>query len=175
MGMDEPTFRKGFSKMKPITIVQLATQFSLNGDVESYELTFEKIARENQLRVLGLESIDDQMKLFDSLERNDQASMVMEAIAEDPATDSLNQQLLDLYRDQDVDSLYMLIAMEDGIISDEQKRFLDDRNIQWIPLIEEMIIDKKTFIAVGAGHLGGPNGVIRLLEREGYILTPIDL
>ncbi|MBA2334195.1 MAG: TraB/GumN family protein [Blastocatellia bacterium] len=34
---------------------------------------------------------------------------------------------------------------------------------------------KPTFIAVGAGHLGGKNGVIRLLRARGYKLTPIKL
>ncbi|NVK65079.1 MAG: TraB/GumN family protein, partial [Flavobacteriales bacterium] len=29
--------------------------------------------------------------------------------------------------------------------------------------------------AVGAGHLGGPEGVIRLLEAKGYTLTPVKL
>jgi len=38
-----------------------------------------------------------------------------------------------------------------------------------------MIANKRCFIAVGAGHLGGPNGVIRLLEKEGYTLTPVEL
>ena len=35
--------------------------------------------------------------------------------------------------------------------------------------------DKKCFIAVGAGHLGGENGIIRLLQKEGFYLTPIYL
>ena len=60
-------------------------------------------------------------------------------------------------------------------MSSEQAEFLDNRNKKWVPQIMEMVADKKTFIAVGAGHLGGPNGVIRLLEREGYILTPVEL
>jgi len=39
-----------------------------------------------------------------------------------------------------------------------------------------LFIDQKTaFIAVGAGHLGGPEGVIRLLQKEGYTLTPVKL
>jgi len=32
-----------------------------------------------------------------------------------------------------------------------------------------------TFFAVGAGHLGGPNGVIRLLKKEGYTVTPVSV
>jgi uncharacterized protein YbaP (TraB family) len=37
------------------------------------------------------------------------------------------------------------------------------------------ITKNKCFIAVGAGHLGGENGVIRKLQKEGFTLTPIEL
>ena len=45
------------------------------------------------------------------------------------------------------------------------------RNKNWVPQIKELIADKKTFIAVGAGHLGGPNGVLRLLEKDVPVRT----
>jgi len=31
----------------------------------------------------------------------------------------------------------------------------------------------KSFYAVGAGHLGGENGLINLLLKEGYTVTPV--
>ena len=68
-----------------------------------------------------------------------------------------------------------MIQDEGGVISAESADFLDNRNAAWVPQIKEMIASKRCFIAVGAGHLGGPNGVIRLLEKEGYILTPVEL
>lgn len=46
-----------------------------------------------------------------------------------------------------------------------------DRNLKWIPKIEAMLRDPRTyFIAVGAGHLGGDHGVIALLEERGYAI-----
>jgi uncharacterized protein YbaP (TraB family) len=68
-----------------------------------------------------------------------------------------------------------MIQEEGGTISEEMSNFIDKRNENWVPKIKTFIADKKTFIAVGAGHLGGPNGVIRLLQKEGYTLTPIEL
>jgi hypothetical protein len=51
--------------------------------------------------------------------------------------------------------------------------FLTNRNKNWIPKIEEMIRSKKTFIAIGAGHLPGEEGVIDLLRKKGFIVKPI--
>jgi uncharacterized protein YbaP (TraB family) len=56
-----------------------------------------------------------------------------------------------------------------------QEALLDKRNQNWIPLIEKNITSKPTFIAFGAGHLGGKNGVVALLRAKGYTLTPIRL
>jgi uncharacterized protein YbaP (TraB family) len=67
----------------------------------------------------------------------------------------------------------MNILKAESVIVDEQSAFLDDRNSRWIPLIQQSMQKHPIFIAVGSGHLGGPNGVVRLLQREGYTLTPI--
>ena len=69
----------------------------------------------------------------------------------------------------------MMIDSEGGVIKDEQSVFLDNRNNNWVPQIETLIKNNRTFIAVGAAHLGGPNGVIRLLEARGYTLKPIQI
>jgi uncharacterized protein YbaP (TraB family) len=35
--------------------------------------------------------------------------------------------------------------------------------------------NQSILFAVGAGHLGGDNGVLKLLEKEGFTITPIQL
>ena len=173
--MSEEKFRKTMGGMKPFVVVQSATQLQFIGKTESYEMTFEKLARENGIEIKGLETLEEQMSLFDDLTREQQAEMVMEGIRNSDKTMELTKTMQQVYNRQNVDSLYILIEEEGGTISEEQSEFLDKRNEKWIPKIEAMISEKKTFIAVGAGHLGGPNGVIRLLEKRGYTLTPVEL
>jgi uncharacterized protein YbaP (TraB family) len=55
------------------------------------------------------------------------------------------------------------------------RAFLEDRNQRWIPKMTELMQDKSVFFAVGAAHLAGPEGVIELLIKKGYTLTPIKL
>ena len=78
--MSEPMFRMSFTKMKPFVVMQLATQLYFQGETESYELIFEKIAGENQMIKIGLETIEEQMSLFDNLSDIQQSEMLMEAI-----------------------------------------------------------------------------------------------
>lgn len=175
MKMTENTFRSTFSKFKPFVIVQLAVQMKFLGKTESYEQTIMELAKRNDVKIYGLETIDEQMAIFDSLSDEQQAEMVMENVRGTIDETQELKHLMQVYQDQDIDSLYSLIVNQDGVISEEQNSFLDERNQKWIPLIEFQINTQPTFIAVGAGHLGGPNGLIRLLEKKGYALSPIKL
>jgi hypothetical protein len=74
----------------------------------------------------------------------------------------------------------LLLAWENGDVkaiaaadadqgAQKQKAILDDRNVAWVPKIEKMLKERRTFfITVGAGHLAGPNGVPNLLRAAGY-------
>jgi uncharacterized protein YbaP (TraB family) len=173
--MDEAAFRATMSKMKPFVVVQMATQIHFMGKTESYEMKLEEIAKTNNLSISGLETIEQQMAFFDDLTKEQQAEMVMEGIRDSEKSIETMKEMEVLYQGQNVDSLYLMIQDEGGVISAESADFLDNRNADWVPQIKEMIANKRCFIAVGAGHLGGPNGVIRLLEKEGYTLTPVEL
>lgn len=173
MGLDETMFRTTFSKFKPFVVVQTATQMQFMGKTESYEMTFENLANKYQIKIAGLETIADQMKIFDNLSKSQQAEMVMSGIRDEEKTLAMTLKMQQMYARQRIDSLYSYIHSEGGVLAEEQNAFLDQRNRNWIPKIKEMVSNGKAFIAVGAGHLGGENGVIRLLEKEGYKLTPV--
>ena len=171
----ESQFKSSLGSMKPFVVIQLAAQMHFLGKTESYEMTLEAIAKENNIEIKGLETIEQQLSFFDNLSKEKQAEMVMEGIrnSHDLANSTLKMEKL--YNRQNVDSLYLMIHEEGGIISEEENTFLEERNVNWVPKIATFIQQKKTFIAVGAGHLGGTNGLIRLLEQEGYTLAPVEL
>jgi uncharacterized protein YbaP (TraB family) len=173
--MNEAQFRGVMTKMKPFVAVQLATQMHFFGQTESYEMTLEKLAKEHQLEIKGLETVEEQLNLFDGLSREEQTEMVMEVVRKPSEQYTETLTLEKLYQRQQVDSLYLMIVDSEVTIASENTRFIDDRNARWIPMIETYMTEKRSFIAVGAGHLGGPNGLIRLLQKRGYQLTPVKL
>ena len=49
------------------------------------------------------------------------------------------------------------------------RRLIEVRNRNWIPRIEGYLRSGKTyFVVVGAGHMGGPNGLLAMLRARGY-------
>ncbi|CAN5533404.1 hypothetical protein BH11MYX1_BH11MYX1_53680 [soil metagenome] len=47
------------------------------------------------------------------------------------------------------------------------------RNLDWMPKLEQLLEQDHVFVAVGAGHLQGPRGVIEMLKSRGYTITRI--
>lgn len=175
LGYTEEQLNTMFGKMKPFVLIQLMTKNAFGENPASYEMSLEKIAKEKEIEVEGLETVEEQMALFDSIPMKDQVKMVMSSLRNVDSSAIETQKLIDAYLKQDIDSLHRYMNQSDSEISGFEDEFLNKRNENWIPLIKQYIKKNKTFIAVGAGHLGGEKGVIELLRQEGYTLKPIDL
>jgi len=161
------------STMKPFTLFSLMLMKALPCDKQkSYELTFVEMAKEQSKEVLGLETIEDQMKVFDDMPDSVQAQMVMRYVDEFSSQRDEFNKLVENYKNQDLDALYQgILASPD--MAGAQDVLLFNRNRRWIPVISEAIKKEPVFIAVGAGHLPGEQGVIRLLQKEGYTVVPV--
>jgi len=165
-------------RMKPLF---LSTLFSgddeggskaSNGAMTSVEMELYRSARNRKLETAGLETTSYQMSIFDSIPYQAQAKMLVEGLrsTEVDSTSSGNQleELLKLYRDQDISAMQSMIADEGDGMSAYEEILLKKRNRNWISPMGRMMREKPTIFAVGAGHLGGPGGVVALLRKEGY-------
>lgn len=173
MGMKKEMFETQFGSMKPFMIMQLMTQMQFGDDTKSYELEFMKMAKEEDLEMLGLETIEQQVGFFDEIPKEDMADMIMMSIRDTSKTDQMTEDMTRLYHDQKTDSLLTFMLKSNPEMMKFEDLLLNNRNKDWIPKIEEIIKDKQAFIAVGAAHLLGDKGVIELLKKEGYELTPL--
>lgn len=175
LGYDEAKMRMAFSKMKPFVLLQLFAKDAFGENPQSYEMSLEKIANVEKIEVLGLETVEEQMGFIDGLSSEDQVNMIMEALQSDKDDTSETRKLIDMYLSQDIDAIHNY-TVSSGMSSPEfEESFLNKRNKNWISPIQKIIKKNKAFIAVGAAHLGGPQGVIELLRAEGYTLTPVKL
>ncbi|MEM1220465.1 MAG: TraB/GumN family protein [Bacteroidota bacterium] len=148
-----------------------------NSGTKSYELEILQLAKERNQEIDELETAEFQMSLFDSIPYQVQAEMLVDAIeAEGTSGEGSFDQMVELYKAQDIETMHSL-SLGEGEMNEDMAYFEEllivKRNQNWIPVIHRMMGEKPTLFAVGAGHLGGPKGVIRLLEAEGFTLTPL--
>jgi uncharacterized protein YbaP (TraB family) len=80
--------------------------------------------------------------------------------------------MIDVYKSKDIDKMQQM-SVEDKTFAEYESILLNDRNNNWVPVIIDHAKQKSTFFAVGAAHLGGQNGVINLLRKQGFTVKPI--
>ena len=141
----------------------------------SYEVEFMKIAKEQNEEVQGLETIEYQMGVFDSIPYKDQlddlVKMAIEGLEE---SKSEFIKISELHSNEDIEGLLKIMSESDDMTAKFKDELLDRRNQNWIPVIQEMSKQMPTFFGVGAMHLPGDKGVIKLLRKKGYTVEAVN-
>lgn len=152
--------------------------FALDCELDlGYDMLFVQEAKAKNKEIIGLESVNSQIQLLLS-QPDSEAKQAIEYMVThfDEVKTEMNK-MVTTYKSQDVQKLYDITQKT---FSDPKypqgnlEEFLDKRNIAWIPVIEKSIKQKPIFIAVGAAHLAGNNGVINLLRKAGYAVKAIN-
>jgi uncharacterized protein YbaP (TraB family) len=165
-------FDENFGNVKPFVLLQFILQSSLPEKTLSYEQLFEDFALDNKKQLFGLETADFQLGLFDKMSFEQQVQLVMESLKDVGNAKLKFEELEAKYLSQDLDALFKYVKEESKL---DNRDLLENRNLNWIPLMETMMENKVVFFAFGAAHLAGPEGVIELLINKGYQVTPIKL
>jgi len=124
-------------------------------------------------RVVGLETFERQYGVFDRLSQADQADLLA-ATAHDAAAGVEARQARE-WLIGDVAALERDSAT--GILADPELReaLQIDRNLAWDKQIEQMLADgEKPFVAVGAAHMFGAQGLPALLAKHGYTVRRVE-
>lgn len=135
-------------------------------------------AEEQKKKVHGLETVAEQLGVFEKMSIEDQVSMVADSVKYHGELEKAIEELLVVYlaRDlkglQDVNAKYMM--MNDKQLGDRiMDALIDTRNRRMVERMEARLKEGKAFIAVGAMHLPGDEGVLNLLTQRGYRVTAV--
>lgn len=140
-----------------------------------YDNFLAQTAVAKKMPVLGLETVEAQIAVIDSLPLDQQIKELNEMAANPEKVVGEFKTLYQTYLTQSSDDIYKFVASRMKTPGYSQAKMLDERNNNWIPVIEKNIAVTPSFIGVGSGHLGGKKGVVNLLRTKGYKVTPIKL
>ena len=56
----------------------------------------------------------------------------------------------------------------------EMEAMVDNRNREWVKKLPALFKEDSNFVAVGALHLAGKNGLVNLLRKEGFLVEAVD-
>lgn len=157
---------------KPYLLVPLLYQSMLGCTPIAFELELQKISKKDSTPVYGLETVEFQMQLFDSIPYEQQAKMLLKNLYEFEQSKKDLQKMVAVYKRKNIEEIKNSVK-NDKDFNKYEEVLLTSRNRNWIPLIANAAYLMPSFFAVGAGHLGGENGVLNLLQQKGYTITPV--
>jgi len=162
-----------FNKMKPFGLFSVVMMAALDCQPASWELQLIALAKKDSMAIAGLETVESQLAIFDTIPYQLQAEQLKEMVFNLDSTKRETNNLINLYKEKNINEMN-----ERAISAPLMRNYLDlilyNRNTNWIPTIERNIKAQTTFFAFGAGHLAGDKGVITLLRKRGYTVKPIN-
>lgn len=156
-----------------ITIEELAVKDTSDGDLV-LDMYLQEYAVSQGLEIKGLETLQQQMELFDAIPLEEQAKLLLEQAREENMREERDK-LIRLYLSQDIEELYKITQEESKDLSGFQDKFLDERNVHMADKIAILAKKYSVFNTFGAAHLAGEKGIINLLREKGFDVTPITI
>jgi uncharacterized protein len=140
------------------------------------DMYFQNVAAKASKSIFGLETVEEQVKiLFNDITIERQAEMLMESIREFDTSKIILRTLADCYVNADMDCLERLGNESEGFSKEEMDALVKTRNSNWMNKLPKWLREHRLFIAVGALHLPGEYGVVNLLRKAGYTVTPVPI
>jgi uncharacterized protein len=161
-------------RFKPLLISSLIEEEGLEcKTTNGMEIVIMKEAHEQSKKIKGLETAEFQAGLFDSIPYEKQASDLVNYIDSADQYKKMTVELADVYRRQDLQKIDELTRTGDVTINNYLDLLLYGRNRRWVVSLNSLLPEKSLLIAVGAGHLPGEEGLINLLRKNGYTVSPV--
>lgn len=160
---------KQVDKFSIMAVMSLITMKSYGcADIKSYEMEFVEMAKESQKNVSGFETVLAQMAFLSNAYSDAEVITMLQESNDDDTKKRVQN-----YIQENLPEIYKDLTAPKVMNENTKKWMLEIRNANWAVKMPEMMKDKSTFFAVGAGHLLGEQGVINLLRKKGYIVKPI--
>lgn len=135
-------------------------------------------ARSRNIPVLELETAAEQIAVFESMGEANQVAMLRDGLSQDRGPVDYLETLTRRYVARDIGAIYTEFQEDIDTSGSDYARlfaekFVDDRNRKMVDRMQDLLRQGGTFIAVGALHLPGDQGILRLLQRRGYSIVRV--
>jgi uncharacterized protein YbaP (TraB family) len=138
------------------------------------------MAEDLDKEVLGIESSEEHFATMDSLSFDEQLIMLRAVLKKTEKERLSDYNLLmkdylsaDLDKIRHTDERLTGKLLPDVLWSKIKVQLMDERNKKMVLRITELAKNKQLFIAVGASHLAGPDGLLNQLKESGFKIFPM--
>ncbi len=132
------------------------------------------------LSVVGLESLEQQLSFLQNMPKSMQLSLLDQAIAEYSQVSKVHDDMVSAYLENDLLKLQALADEQLQAVGQKESDYFTEsgirlRNHRMAESLLPHLQENKVFVAVGALHLPGEEGLLNLLRRQGFELSPMSM
>lgn len=137
------------------------------------------LAKASGVTVRGLETMEEQFNLFNSLPATDQLVMLRGAAKYADRAGDIHETMLALYQQgrigllQQVSTSFFRVEGDQAIHGFVKTKLLENRNIAMVERSIDELHNGNVVIAVGAGHLIDEKGLVALYREAGFRVTKV--
>ncbi len=136
------------------------------------EMYFIQRARNDGKSVTGLETVHDQIALFESMSMDTQADYLLSSLEQAHDLPTEVDSMVRAWRNGDTQWFDKQMKSELGNDPRLYQAVLGGRNRKWLPKIEALLNEDRNYLViVGTGHLVGQGSVLELLAKDGIAAT----
>lgn len=136
---------------------------------QGVEQQLERRAQTDGKQTTGLETLLEQLGLFEALSTEDQARFLDMVVSEMHGVEGETQSVVSAWRTGDANRLAALLGEEYKSFPALYRTLVTDRNRRWLPQIEKLLQGNENyFVVVGALHLVGEGGLLDLMRKDGF-------
>jgi uncharacterized protein YbaP (TraB family) len=169
-----PNYEDTLNRLQPWLVQYRVKASVVDCPTTSIDNVLLQLAKKNNKPIKGLETSQVHYSLNGVTSLKKQVMNLKASVDYRERIETTLHQQTAIYKKQDITTMYIRSAYDrNGFRKDDSKQLLDARNQQWIPIMEEAMRSQTVFFAFGAAHLAGTNGIIHLLRKNGYRVTPI--
>jgi uncharacterized protein len=134
-------------------------------------------ARQLGAKVKGLESMQEQIDIFNTLPLRSQVKILSDTVCHYELAEADFEKMKSLYIARDLAGLYAFSQRyslsDDEVYNDLIKKLLVDRNYTMAERMQTELENGNAFVAIGAIHLPGAEGVLSLLAKSNYEISRV--
>jgi uncharacterized protein YbaP (TraB family) len=171
--LDSPLSAELIRTMKPWMVMLMLTamqvqQAGLNVDLGLDKYFFDK-ARQEQKTVIGLETAESQIDRFDTMPERLQEQLLRSSLAEAETQGRELTTIVSAWQRGDAGALEQTLLSGFTQYPAAYQSLIVERNHNWMPQLEKCLArTTPCLVVVGAAHLVGPDGLLALLQKQGY-------
>jgi uncharacterized protein YbaP (TraB family) len=176
IGATETARTGGIKNMKPWAVM-MTLSAPRAGRGLFLDMALQYDATQRGMPTYGLETMQEQIAVFNGMSLEDQVILLRDAVQNVQLTQDAMEELTRAYLRRDLSALLALnekLKPNDGrVYADMMDRLLVQRNVNMVERMRVRLKEGNAFVAVGALHLPGETGMLRLLSAAGYRVTRI--